>query len=303
MRALVTGASGFIGSHLVNSLLDRKVEVIALARRELTTPRDGLIWVYADLADIPSLKRTLNQLPPCENVFHFGAQMPDSSKVKDISFYLPANVEATAILVEKAASWSARSFVYASSMGVIGEPVENPVTEDHVLAPPTSYHLTKAIAETVCDFANRMGIQNTVSLRITSPYGHGMNTSSVISRFLELARLNQPLTLFGSGSRTQNFVYVQDVVSVAIAAVERCATGVFNVGGQDDVSMRDLADIVIQSVPGCQSVVVYCVKEDPQENFRWSIDIGKARRVLGYEPRHDLKAGLKAMLKMRGVIA
>jgi nucleoside-diphosphate-sugar epimerase len=296
MRVLVTGANGFIGSHLVHELLRRKVEVVALVRREISTDFPGVKWLVADLGEIDSLRQQLRKIPPCDQVFHFGARMFDQLHEKKPSSYFPANINATVLLLEQAASWSACSFVYASSLGIIGKPADIPITEQHKLNPATSYHLSKSMAEIACEFANRKGLLPVASLRITSPYGPGMDSATVISKFVSLAQQNKPLELFGTGQRTQNFVHVQDVVDASLAAADRSASGLFNIGGQRDISMRELAETVIRVVPGCRSVIQHVDRDDPQEHFRWNVALDKAQGELGYEPRYDIESGLRAML-------
>jgi len=120
-----------------------------------------------------------------------------------------------------------------------------------------------------------------------------MSETTVLPRFVKLALASEDISLYGSGARTQNFVHVGDIVRACLLAAEGDEGGVFNVAGPDQTSMRDLARAVVRLAPGCRSEVRFADKPDPQEEYRWDVDLAKSRRTLGYEPEVSFEDGLR----------
>jgi len=294
MRVLVTGGTGFIGTYLVSALRRRGDTVLCLLRRPVLWSDPGIECITVDLTDSAMLRRVLDGVAACEDVFHFGAMLPlpSHSGAAALSPYLPTNVDATAILLEKAAAWNAGSFVFASSLPIIGKPVSIPVTEDHPVMPEHPYLQSKYLAEISCEFFNRKKWLSVSSLRISSPYGPGMNPGTVLSLFMRLARESRDIQLFGTGARKQNFVHVSDVVQAALLAAEPGRCGIYNVAGRRATSMRELAEAVIAVAPGSTSQVKFSGQPDPQDDYHWEISLARSARELGYQPQIDLVTGL-----------
>lgn len=295
LRALVTGGIGFIGSHLVDALLRRGDEVVCLNRRQVQHSRPGLDCRIADLAHDEGLRRVLGTIGRCDVMFHFGAKLPlaaDQTEPGALTPYLATNVMATAILLETAASWGVQRFVFASSLPVIGKPELLPVAENHPVQPQHPYLLSKYQAELACEFLRRMGRVSVTSLRISSPYGPGMHRDTVLPLFTRRALESSDIQIYGSGARTQNFVHVSDVVRAALQAAETGEPGVYNVAGSHSTSMLELADSVVAAVHGSTSRVVFAGHPDPQEDYRWEIDISRSASCLGFRPEIGLAAGL-----------
>ena len=290
MRALVTGATGFIGNYLVLELRRRGWDVVCMTRRPVETTDLGIRCVQADLLQPAQLDAIASAAGPMDSVFHFAALLPAADT--SVEQYLVANCVATSRLLELAERMGARSFVYASSLPVIGTPEHLPITEEHSVRPKHPYHLSKLCGEMACEMARRMDNRNVSSLRITSPYGAGMTANSVLPRFVSKALQSEEVQWMGSGSRAQNFVHVMDVVAAALLAAETDRPGVYNVGGGETTSMQELARLITKLTPGTQSKVSASGKPDPEESCRWEVDLTRAAAALGYRPKVPLEQGL-----------
>jgi UDP-glucose 4-epimerase len=240
---------------------------------------------------LEALRHGLAETKPCEAIVHFGACLPLAS-LTALRPYLNTNVSATSLLLEMASAWGVKAFVYASSITVVGKPMAVPIGEDSEIKPEHPYSVSKYQAELACEYYRRKGLVAAFSLRLTSPYGAGMSPATVLPAFIRLARESKNIPIYGTGSRTQNFVHVSDVVRATLLAIETPAPGVYNVAGPRSISMLELATMVIGAVSGSTSRVELTGKPDPQEDYRWEIDGTKAERGLGYHASIDLQSGL-----------
>jgi UDP-glucose 4-epimerase len=289
MRALVTGATGFIGNHLVLELRRRGWEVVCVLR-SATQSAPGIECVRGDLLRPESLRFDDIPVGSVDVLFHFAALLP--SKETSAEQYLMANCVATVRLLQVAAQLSIKSVVCASSLPVIGTPEYLPITEDHPTKPRHPYHLSKLCGEMACEMARRTQELRISSLRITSPYGPGMSPNGVLARFVDRALKSENLHWLGSGSRAQNFVHVSDVVSAALLAEETDRPGIYNIGGSETTGMQELARAVARWTPGTHSEVGAAAAPDPEEGCRWEVDLTHAASGLGYHPRIPLEQGL-----------
>ncbi|MDD1779010.1 MAG: GDP-mannose 4,6-dehydratase, partial [Candidatus Helarchaeota archaeon] len=140
-------------------------------------------------------------------------------------------------------------------------------------------------------------IKNPCILRISAPYGPGQRAKTVVRIFLENALRNQSLLFHGSGSRTQDFIYIDDVAAAFWAALRADANGIFNVACGEPISMKDLVVLIVSLIPGCASEIKPSGVEDPQENFRANYDISRAKEYLSWEPKVSLKEGIATYIK------
>jgi len=287
-RALVTGATGFVGRALTARLLADGWEVAALVRdpARLDPAAEAIV---ADLA----APATLTVDRAYDALFHLAAQLP-AADATEADFWT-RNVGATEALLAAAERAGVARFVYMSSISVIGAPVATPVGEDHPTAPDNPYSASKLAAEQACVAAQARG-QSVVSLRLTSPYGPGMAKGTVLPFFVARALRGEPLTWHGEGSRAQDFVHVDDVVAGSLAAATAAAAApgpLYNLASGTATTMRVLAETIAARtcVPAAASG-----QPDPQDGVRWDIAIDRARSELGYSPRVTLADGLAAYI-------
>jgi UDP-glucose 4-epimerase len=281
-RALITGATGFVGRALAARLLADGWSVAALARDPARLDA-GIEGIVADLAQ----PETLRVEQAYDVVFHLAAQLP-AVGITDSDF-AARNAQATAALLAAAKQAGAGRFVYMSSISVIGGPEMLPVDEDHPVAPGNAYSASKLAGEDACRAAHADGA-SVVSLRLTSPYGPGMAGGTVLPIFVALALSGEPLTWHGGGSRAQDFIHIGDVVQGVMAAATASAPGpLYNLASGSATTMRTLAETIAGLTGGRAGA---SGAPDPQDGVRWDIDIARARAELGFTPGTSLVAGL-----------
>ncbi|MBA4392208.1 MAG: hypothetical protein C0407_01515 [Desulfobacca sp.] len=292
-RALVTGATGFLGGYLVKELRRQRWEVVCLTRRPVRPREDsGIATFMGELNDPDDLKSALKKAGEVDVYFHLGATMPHEDLETRIVPYARTNVLGTAVLLDNFVAAKGRSFVYASGVYVIGFPKYIPINEDHPISANTNYYLTSKLAgEQFCEVIRQQTGGLISSLRIASPYGPGMPMNTVLPHFVRQALDGRQITLLGSGSRTQTFVHARDVVQSFLKAAEGPG-GIFNVGGLQAITMKGLAEKVIELIPSTKSAIIYKDEKDPQEGYDWVLDLTKATQQLGFTPEVTLETGL-----------
>ncbi len=295
MKALVTGADGFVGRWLVKALLDQGMDVVALTRRSREPVSSRVQNIQADLLDCATLQQTLDMLKDVDYVFHLAALLP--SNEISLEDYKTANVQATEVILAWAKRQSVRSFVFMSTVAVIGAPLEVPITESHPVDPQIDYARSKLDAEKVVEAYRASGFA-CMSMRLTSPYGAGMKSSSVLPLFVSKAAAGQIINWHGSGSRAQDFIDVRDVAALCIAASRlpyEQMPSVLNLGSGRATSMKQLAEAVKLHYP--QVEIGSSGKDDPQEGVVWEMDMSEAYFLFPGFQHTDFGDGLRHYIK------
>jgi UDP-glucose 4-epimerase len=302
-RALVTGAAGFIGSHLTERLLDRGVTVLGVDRlSDYYDPaikaanvapladRPGFTFVEADLAEVASPAL----LEDVEVVYHLAGQPGvRPSWGRSFEIYANDNVMATQALLEAAKEAPIDRFVYASSSSVYGNAERFPTAETDRPQPLSPYGVTKLAAEHLCHlYAKSYGVP-ACSLRYFSVYGPGQRPDMGFHRFIRAATSGQPVRIFGDGLQSRDFTYVGDIVTATMAAGELGVAGeVYNVAGGSRVTVLDVLGMLerILDLP-IEVLHEEAARGDARDT---SGDTTKAARGLGYSPSVSLEEGLAA---------
>ncbi len=301
--SIVTGAAGFIGSHLVERLLALGHQVVGvdcftdfyarqLKEDNLTNLRDEARF---RLVDDDILRLDLDGLlAGADYVFHLAAQAGvRASWGESFAGYVRNNIAATQRLLEAAKSAELKKLVYASSSSVYGDAKELPVTEQAVPRPVSPYGVTKLAAEHLCiPYAQIYGVP-VVSLRLFTVYGPRQRPDMAIQRFLSAALAGEPVTVFGDGGQTRDFTFVSDVVQAHVLAMEAPEDErVLNVCGGSRVSVNELLKLV-EKVAGRSLQVTYATAA--QGDARHTLgDNARAREALGFRPSVRLPDGLAA---------
>jgi nucleoside-diphosphate-sugar epimerase len=303
VKALVTGAAGFIGSHLAGALLDGGAQVVGLdcftdyypraikeGHLDNNRRREGFTFVEARIQDA-DLRKVLEGIT---HVFHLAAQAGvRKSWGRDFRTYTENNIEASQVLLEACVGRPLHRFVYASSSSVYGDNASIPMREDALPQPVSPYGVTKLAAEQLCYlyYANH-GVPAT-SLRYFTVYGPRQRPDMGFHRFLRAAIEGRPITLYGDGEQTRDFTFVKDAVAATVAAGERGVRGrAYNIGGGSRVSINHVLEIVGR-VTGRNLDVRRepAQKGDMRDTFA---DTSLAKADLGFAPGVSLEEGLEA---------
>ena len=247
MRALVTGGAGFIGSNLVDALIEEGHTVAVLdnlttGSRANVNPRARLYEI--DVRDEGAVDGALVEQSP-DVVFHLAAQIDVRRSVSEPAFDAAVNVAGTAVVLEATRLHGAKRFVLASTGGALyGDADEIPTPETAPIAPASPYGTGKVAAEAYCALYSRLHGLPTVSLRLANVYGprqDPLGEAGVVARFCAARREGRPATIFGDGLQTRDYVFVRDVVDAFTAAGRSSQAGAFNVGTGVETSVLDLA--------------------------------------------------------------
>ncbi len=301
MNVVVTGAAGFIGSRLSRGLLDAGCRVTGidcltdfysarLKKRNLAPllGRHEFRWLAEDLNDL-SLGRILRG---AEAVVHLAAQAGvRDSWGRRFEVYIRHNIRATQKLLEAAKGLPLRVFLNASSSSVYGQSPVLPLKESSPLQPLSPYGVTKLAAENLCTlYFHNYGLP-AVSLRFFTVYGPGQRPDMAFHKFLKAIGEGREITVYGDGTQTRDFTYVDDIVSACLAALERGRPGqVYNIGGGHRERL-DRIFVVLEKVTRrtVRIATADVQKGDVRDTFA---DITKARQDLGFNPKTELEAGL-----------
>jgi UDP-glucose 4-epimerase len=301
MNFLVTGAAGFLGSHLANLLVREGHQVRGLDDLSAGDPASlspDVLFTRGDMNDRPKLW-TLLQDVDC--VYHLAARVSVRESVLYPREYNATNVGGTVSLMEAMRDVGVRRVVFISSGAVYGEQGELILNESASPMPHSPYAVSKLAAEYyVRTIGDLWGI-DTVSLRVFNAYGPGQRLPPshppVIPYFLRQAIRGSSLVIHGTGTQTRDYVFVDDVVTAMIAA--STAPGlddqVVNVGSGIGTSIRELVRMVVE-VTGNEIDVIKNVKTDPGVSHM-AADLTLARKKLGYQPRFSLAEGLRLTLE------
>jgi UDP-glucose 4-epimerase len=302
MRTLVTGAAGFIGSSLAETLIEAGDTVIgidsfldyydrALKEKNLASLRrhERFELIEGSIQDIDA--REL--LERCDRVFHLAAQAGvRASWGAEFSIYTTNNILATQRLLEAALTSEIGAFVFASSSSVYGDSAALPMREDVPLHPVSPYGVSKLAAEKLVELYHVNHGLRTASLRYFTVYGPRQRPDMAFHRLLKSACTGDAFPMFGDGRQTRDFTFVNDAVSATIAAAERGQPGsVYNIGGGSRVSMLDVIE-TIQTITGKTLRIDFLEKQKGDMRDTYA-DTSAARRDLDYAPRTSLQEGLE----------
>ena len=304
MRALVTGGSGFIGSNLVDALVERGDTVtvfddLSTGRRENLDGAisNGVELVEADVCDSDALGRVMASAAP-EVIFHLAAQIDVRKSAADTVTDMQINVGGTINVLEAARGAGVRRVINTSTGGAIyGEGKMIPADEHHPVNPEAPYGLSKFCAEQYCDIYARMYGLSTVSLRYGNVYGprqDPLGEAGVVAIFCgKLVEGGQP-TVFGDGLQTRDYVYVGDVVAANLAAAASNTTGSINVGTGVETSVLDIIAVLAEQASG--PFDAQRAPERPGEVRHIALDATRALAELEWKPSVTLAEGLRTTL-------
>ena len=296
-KILVTGGAGFIGSNLVDKLSpDNKVVVLdnlfSGLLSNLEKSKDRITFVKGDVLDKALVGDIVAEV---DYIFHLAAHVGNIRSIKDPAFDLEVNIRGTLNLLEACRNSNVKRLVYSSSGAIFGEAKYLPIDEEHPLNPESPYAVSKLAAEKYCFAFHKVYGVPTTALRYFNVYGPRQDTSeyaNAISIFLSRTREGKPLTIFGDGKQTRDFIFIEDVVKANIlAATHPSAVGeIFNIATGRENSIEQLVNLIKQ-VSAKESQVIHAAPRAGEVKYSRA-NIEKAQRLLGYNPETNLKEGL-----------
>jgi len=299
MKFLITGGAGFIGSHIAEKLVEsRRGEVVVFDNLSVGQKENipqGCKFVEGDIRDKEKLNKAMGKT---DIVFHNAACVTIRGSFEKFQEIVNVNHRGTLNVLEAAANQKVKKIIFASSMGVYGEPEYLPVSEEHPLNPNSPYGLSKITGELYCQlFEEKYGI-TPVILRYFNTYGTKQILSpyvGVITSFINQALNKEPLTVYGDGEQTRDFVWVKDVAQANLLAAFSNAKGIFNIGSGKETSINRIADLIIEQLGGKK---VY-LDEPAGEIKRMVADISKAKKILKYSPEGEVSDLLPSLIDWR----
>ena len=297
MKYLVTGGAGFVGSHLIEQLLAEENEIVCLD--DFSTGKRTNIAKFADRisiveGDIRNPQLVRNAVKGVESVFHLAAQISVNRSTKEPLFDASVNIEGAINLFEAVRQSSAKKIVYVSTGGAIyGEPDVLPASEDTIEDPISPYGISKLVAEKYLKwFYDVYGVSYSIirPANIYGPRQDPLGEAGVISIFLGRIKDNNPVEIFGDGRDSRDYVYVKDISTICIKAMNSNKKDIYNAGTGKQTNLLELVEII-------EKVTKSHVKKEfssprPGDVKHISLDASKAREELNWVPSTDLEKGI-----------
>ena len=308
MRVLVTGAAGFIGSHLCEALCRRGDQVLGLdSFDEFYDPRikhrnlaalagsASFELVEGDIRDAKAVDRAMQQ--PVEAVVHLAARAGVRPSIEQPLLYTDVNVMGTMVILEACRRHGVRKLVFASSSSVYGNAVKVPFSEsDRVDDPISPYAATKKAGELLCHAYHHLHDISTTCLRLFTVYGPRQRPDLAIHKFARLIEQDRPIPVFGDGSMRRDFTYIDDIVDGILRALDRCkGYHLYNLGESQPVSVSELVAHLEEALE--RKAVIQRLPLQPGDVQQTYADVSLSQRELGYQPSTDIRTGLSRFVE------
>jgi len=306
---LITGAAGFIGSHLAERLLTRGDQVVGLDNFDPFYPREakernllgpkahaGFTFVEADLRDARAMAELVERHRP-QRIVHLAAKAGVRPSLENPAAYVESNVHGTLNLLLACRRFSPEHFVFASSSSVYGKDVQAACAEEAPTDSPASpYGATKKAGEVLCFTYHQLLKIPITCLRLFTVYGPRQRPDLAIHKFVRLIEAGKPVPFFGDGSSRRDYTFVEDTVSGITAALDR-ADGyqIYNLGRGNPVTLREMLEAVERALG--KKAVLDCQPEQPGDVRTTWADISKAKTRLGYQPTVHFDEGVERFVK------
>lgn len=303
---VVTGAAGFIGSHVSEALIARGDRVIgldnfdpyydvAIKRRNLTDLQasDRFRLIEGDIRDPQAVEEAFTAEGPVDGVIHLAARAGVRPSIEQPVDYATTNVEGTVNLLEAARRHEVGRFVFGSSSSVYGASNTVPFSEDQPTDRPISpYAATKIAGEALCYTWHHLYRLPMVVLRFFTVFGPRQRPDLAINKFVRLLEADEPIPQFGDGSSSRDYTFVADIARGILAALDSdLGYEVINLGGSSPVRLDEMIAAVGEAVGVEPRVIV--LDDQPGDVPRTSADVSKAKRLLDWEPEWSLADGLR----------
>lgn len=304
-HALVTGAAGFIGSHLVDRLLGEGWRVTALdnfdpfyspavKRRNIAAQlvQERYRLVEADIRDFGALEQRLGG--DYDVIVHLAAKAGVRPSIRDPVAYQEVNIRGTQNLLELARRWGVRQFVFASSSSVYGVNPDVPWREDtHVLLPISPYAATKVSGELLGHVYSHLYGIRFLALRFFTVYGPRQRPDLAIHKFARAMLAGEPVPFYGDGTTSRDYTFIDDIIAGVRAALDYQGSSyeLINLGNNRTISLAEMVRALEETL-GVQAKLDRQPQQPGDVPRTWA-DIGKAARLLGYAPKTSFREGLR----------
>jgi UDP-glucuronate 4-epimerase len=302
-RALITGAAGFIGSHLCQRLLGDGWVVVGVdnfddfydpqvKRRNISDCLKSKAFrlIEADIRDSSAMDKAIGE--GFEIIVHIAAKAGVRPSIAQPLLYADVNINGTTVLLELAKRHKIDKFIFGSSSSVYGNNKKVPFCEDdNVDFPISPYAATKKAGELICHTYHHLCGMSITCLRFFTVYGPRQRPDLAIHKFAKLIEQDKPIPVYGDGSMMRDFTYIDDIIDGTAAAMEKCAGfNIYNLGESQPVTVNDLI-AEIEKALGKKAVREHLPLQ-PGDVERTYADITKAAGELGYNPSTGIDAGL-----------
>ena len=295
-KIIITGAAGFIGSHLVDALIEKGNDIIVLDNFSTGRPQnlkhvaDNLQLIECDISKPGDWQ---NKFKNVKKVFHLAALADIVPSIENPDSYYQSNVNGTFNVLEACRKHNVKKIVYSASSSCYGIPDEYPTKETAEIRPQYPYALTKNLGEQLIMHWCQLYEISAVSLRFFNVYGPRSRTSgtygAVFGVFLAQKLAGKPYTIVGDGKQTRDFTFVSDIVAAIVAAAESDVSGeIINIGSDNTYSVNRLVELL-------GGDVVHIPKRPGEPDCTWA-DISKARKLLNWQPKVGLEEGVSILL-------
>lgn len=307
-RIVVTGAAGFIGSHLCDALLDGGHEIIGLdnfdhfydpsiKRQNLSAVLDHphFTLVEGDIRDGDTVEEVIKN--DVDVVVHLAARAGVRPSIDQPLLYQDVNVRGTTVLLDVCSRRSIAKFIFASSSSIYGNNKKVPFAEsdcvDHPISP---YAATKKACELLCHTFQHLYDMSVTCLRFFTVYGPRQRPDLAIHKFLRLMEEGKAIPVYGDGSMMRDYTYIDDIIDGVLRAIDRCnGFHIYNLGSSQPIALADLIR-TMEEISGKKAVIRHEPLQPGDVNQTYA-DITLAKRELGYQPSTDIRTGLAGFVE------
>lgn len=303
-KCLVTGGAGFIGSNLVDRLVELGHKVVVMDN--LYSGKKEYLNSHATFLNMDIRAGEVEDVFEGEEfdyVFHLAAQIDARASVREPLFDLDINVAGSLNILENCRKFNIKKIIFVSTGGALfGDDASIVPTPESVLpAPTTPYGIHKLCFEKYLNYYNKIFGQDYIAIRPANVYGprqYKGGESGVISIFIDKASKGEVCTINGEGAQTRDYVYVDDIVNSLIKGMETDFTGELNIGSGKETSVLDIVELIEEALG--KEVNKEHAPAVPGDQMRSCLDSSKAWEVLGWKPQVDLREGIKRTLEWTG---
>ncbi len=309
MKILVTGAAGFIGSHLCERLLTDGAEVVGLDNfDEFYSPaikrsniaecleHKSFTLIEGDIRDVECVAGVLSR-SDINTIVHLAARAGVRPSIEQPLLYQDVNINGTMVLLEAAKEYGIRKFIFASSSSVYGNNKKVPFAEtDNVDFPISPYAATKKAGELICHTYHHLYDMDIMCLRFFTVYGPRQRPDLAIHKFARLIEADKPIPVFGDGSMRRDFTYIDDIIQGVMGAIEHCeGYEIYNLGESRPVRLDELIGEIEKALG--KKAIINRQPVQPGDVIQTYADVAKAKAKLGYNPQTDIAEGLRIFVE------